>query len=155
MASATEISYALAAAMLDNAVNTTLTEETGDPIIVIYTGVSPPADCETTESGTVLGTCVMNSTPFIAAANQNPNAMIDENAITDDTSADTTGIAGHFRVYTSTAGTYASKTTCHIQGTAGESGDSTDMTLDDKNIVVGGTISITDYKITMPEYGGA
>jgi hypothetical protein len=28
---------------------------------------------------------------------------------------------------------------------------STDMIIDDANIVVGGTISITDYKITMPE----
>lgn len=150
MASATEISYALAAAMLDNAVNTTLNEGTGDAIINIYTG-APPADCETAPSGTLLGTCVMNTTPFIAAADQAPGALIDENAITDDSSADTTGIAGYFRVYSSNSGTDASKVACHIQGTAGEAADSTDLTLDDKNIVVGGTISITDYKITMPE----
>jgi hypothetical protein len=155
MASATEISYALAAAMLDNAVNTTLNEGTDDAIINIYTG-APPADCETAPSGTLLGTCIMNTTPFIAAANQNPNAMIDENAITDDSSADTGGTAGYFRVYsTNTPGGEAGKLNCHIQGTAGVSGDTPDLTLDDKVIVVGGTISVTDYQITLPEYGGA
>ena len=154
MASATEISYALAAAMLDNAVNATLNEGTGDAIINIYTG-TPPADCEAAATGTLLGTCVMNTTPFGAATNLNPNAQIDENAISDDTSADTTGTAGYFRVYSTSGGTDATKTNCHIQGTAGEAADSADMTLDDKNIVVGGTISITDYKIVMPEYGGA
>lgn len=154
MASATEISYALAAAMLDNAVNTTLNAGGGAAIVNIYTG-TPPADCETAATGTLLGTCVMNATPFGAATNLNPNAQIDENAISDDTSADTTGTAGYFRVYATTAGTDATKTACHIQGTAGEAADSADMTLDDKNIVVGGTISITDYKIVMPEYGGA
>lgn len=155
MASATEISYTLAAAMLDNAVNTTLNSGGGAAIVNIYSGTIP-ADCEATlGAATLLGTCVMNATPFIAAADQNPNALIDENSISDDTSADTSGTAAFFRVYATTAGTDATKTNCHIQGTAGEAADSTDMTLDDKNIVVGGTISITDYKITMPEYGGA
>jgi len=150
MALDTSIAYVTAAAMLDNAINTLITGGTGDGIINIYTG-APPADCEAAITETLLGTCVMNVTPFIAAANQSPGAMIDENTITDDTSADTTGIAGHFRVYSSNSGTDASKVTCIIQGTAGEAADTTDMTLDDKNIVVGGTISITDYKITMPE----
>lgn len=150
MASATEISNALAAAMLDNAVNTTLNEGTGNAIVNIYTG-TPPADCETAPSGVLLGTCVMNATPFGAATDLAPNAQIDENAITDDSSADTTGVAGYFRVYSTNSSTDASKVACHIQGTAGEAADSTDMTLDDKNIVVGGTISITDYKIVMPE----
>lgn len=150
MASATEISYALAAGLLDNAVNTLLNEGTGNAIINIYTG-TPPADCEAAATGTLLGTCVMAATPFGAAANQNPNARITAAAITDDTSADTTGTAGYFRVYSSNAGTDASKLACHIQGSAGVAGDTPDLVLDDKNIVVGGTISITSYTITMPE----
>lgn len=151
MASATEISYALAAAMLDNAVNSLLTAETGAAIINIYTG-TPPADCEAAATGTLLGTCIMTDpSPFGAAANQNPNARITAASITSDTSADTTGTAGYFRVYTSTAGTDATKVTCHIQGSAGVAGDTPDLTLDDKNIVVGGTIAITAYTIDMPE----
>jgi len=150
MASATEISYALAAAMLDNAVNTLLNEGTGDAIINIYTGTAP-ADCETAPSGTLLGTCAMNSTPFGAAANQNPGARITANAIVDDSSADATGTAGYFRAYSTNSTTDASKVNCHIQGSAGEAADSTDLTLDDKNIVIGGTISITSWTIDMPE----
>lgn len=156
MASATEISYALAAAMLDNAVNSVLEEGTSSAIINIYTG-TPPADCETAATGTLLGTCPMTVTsPFGAAADQAPNARITAASITDDTSADTTGTAGYFRVYScNTSQTDANKLNCHIQGTAGVAGDTPDLTLDDKNIVVGGTISITAYTITMPEYGGA
>jgi len=137
--------------MLDNSINTLLTGGTGDAIINIYTG-TPPADCEAVVTETLLGTCVMAATPFGAATNLSPGAQIQRTAsISDDTSADTTGIAGHFRVYSSNSSTDASKVTCYIQGSAGEAGDSTDLTLDDKNIVVGGTISITDYTITMPE----
>lgn len=156
MASATEISYALAAAMLDNAVNTTLEEGTSSAIISIHTG-TPPADCEATPTGTLLGVLPMTVTsPFGAASNQNPNARIAAAAITDDTSADSTGTAGYFRVWScNTSQTYANRLACHIQGTAGVAGDTPDLTLDDKNIVVGGTISISAYTIDMPEYGGA
>jgi len=151
MASATEIAYDTAAAMLDNAINTLLNGGTGNAIINIYAGTIP-ADCEASlGAATLLGTCVMNSTPFGAAANQNPGARITANAITDDTSADTSGTASFFRVYSSNSGTDASKLTCYIQGSAGIGADSTDMTLDDKNIVVGGTISVTAYTIDMPE----
>ena len=153
MASQTEISYALAAGMLDNAINSILEEGTSGAIINIYAGTIP-ADCEATlGAATLLGTCPMTSgTPFGAAANQNPNARITAATITDDSSADTTGTAAFFRVYScNTSQTDANKLNCHIQGSAGVSGDTPDMTLDDKNIVVGGTISITAYTIDMPE----
>ena len=150
MASATEIAYATAAAMLDNAINTLLNAGTGDAIINIYTG-TPPADCETAPSGTLLGTCVMNATPFAAATNQSPGARIEANAIVSDTAADATGTAGYFRAYSTNSGTDASKLTCYIQGSAGEAADSTDLTLDDKDIVIGGTIAITAWTIDMPE----
>ena len=145
MASATEISVNLSNGMLD-AINALLNEGTGNAIINIYSG-SIPASCEATlGAATLLGTCVMNATPFQAAASSSINA----NSITDDSSADTSGTASFFRVYSSNSGTDASKLACHIQGSAGEAADSTDMTLDDKNIVAGGVISVTDYDITMP-----
>lgn len=150
MASATEISNALASDMLDNAVNAILNEGTGNAIINIYTG-APPADCETAATGTLLATCVMNATPFQAATDQAPGARITANSITSDTSADTGGTAGYFRAYSSNSSTDASKISCHIQGTAGEAADSTDLTLDDKVIVAGGTVAITAWTIDMPE----
>lgn len=150
MASNTEISYALAAAMLDNAVNALLNEGTGPAIINIYSG-SLPADCEAAETGTLLATVVMNATPFGAAADQIPGARISVNAVTADTSAATGGTASHFRAYSSNSGTDASKLNCHIQGSAGEAADSTDMTLDVKLIVLGTSVTVTAWTIDMPE----
>jgi hypothetical protein len=149
MPSQTEIAFVTAAGMLD-AINALLNTGTGDAIINIYEGTIP-ADCETAEAGTLLGTCVMNATPFIAAANQNPGARLVANAIVDDSAADATGEAQYFRVYSSNSGTDASKLVCYLQGSAGVSGDTPDLTLDNKNIVIGGTISCTAYTIDMPE----
>jgi hypothetical protein len=153
MASATEISYAAAAAMIDPVFNTLLEGGTNDAVIAIYTG-TPPTDVETSPTGTLLGVCKMTATnPFNGAQDQIPNARIQAAAISDDVSADTTGIAGYFRASTSNDG--VTPLTGVIQGSAGEAADSTDLTLDDKNIVVGGTISITGWDLTMPEYSGA
>ena len=150
MASNTELSNALVAAMLDNAVNSLLNEGTGPAIINIYSG-SLPADCEAAETGTLLGTCVMNATPFAAATDEAPGAQIAVNTVTDDADAVAGGTATHFRAYSSNAGTDASKLNCHIQGSAGEAADSTDMTLDVKLIVQGASISVTAWTINMPE----
>lgn len=145
MPSATEISVNLSNGML-NAINSLLTEEAGDAIINLYAGAIP-ATCEATlGAATLLGTCVMNSTPFQAASASSINA----NAITNDSSADASGTAAFFRVYSTTGGTDVTKSNCHIQGSAGVAADTPDLVLDDKEIVAGGVISVTDYDITMP-----
>ncbi len=149
MASATEIAFLTAAAMLDGSFNSELNAGAGDAVIAIYTGAAP-ADCETAPSGTLLGVCKMDATPFGAASNENPNARITAASISDDSSADTTGVAGYFRA-TITADGVTPNAAAVIQGSAGEAADSTDLTLDDKNIVVGGTISVTAYTIDQPE----
>lgn len=150
MASLYRHSYVLAAAMLDNAVNNVCNAQVGNAIINIYTG-SPPAACEDAPLGTLLGTCVMNATPFAAALDQAPGARIAANTITPDIAAVAAGTAGYFRVYTSTANSDASKVDCIMQGSAGEAADSTDLTLDSKTIALGGTIQITSFFVTMPE----
>lgn len=150
MASGTELSNTLVSAMLDNAVNVLLNEGLANGIVNIYTG-AVPTDCETAPTGTLLGTCVLNSTPFGAAADLVPGAQITANTVVDDIAADAAGVAGYFRAYSSDSGTDASKLNCHIQGTAGEAADSTDLTLDNKTIVLGGTISVTAWTINMPE----
>jgi hypothetical protein len=144
------MSNALASSMLDNAVNSDLNEGLGPAIVNIYTGTQP-TDCETTASGTLIGTCIMNTTPFGAAADQVPGAQITANTVTPEYSAVAAGTAGYFRAYSSDSGTDASKLACHIQGSAGEAADTTDMTLDNKVIELGGTIQITVWTFNMPE----
>ena len=150
MASNTEISNALAKAMLDNAVNSLLNEGVSDPIINLYSG-SLPADCEASETGTLLATVVMNSIPFGAAVDDAPGASISINVTSDDPDAGTGGTATHFRAYSSDAGTDASKLNCHIQGSAGEAADSTDLTLDVKLIVQGTSVAVSAWTITQTE----
>lgn len=150
MASATRISNVLCRGMLDNSINSKLNEEVGPAIVNIYSGTMP-ALCEEADSGTVLATAVLSATPFAAAIDQNPGARITANAIAADIAAIAGGTASHFRCYTTTGGNDATKVTCHIQGTAGEAADSTDMTLDNKVIVAGGTVAITAWIIDLPE----
>jgi hypothetical protein len=154
MASATELSNVLVAAMLDNAVNVSLNAGTGNAIINIYDDTSTmPADCEASNgSNVLLGTCVMGVTPFDAATDETGSAQIAASLpITNDPDAVAGGTAAYFRAYSSDAGTDASKLSCHIQGTAGEAADSTDLTLDVKLIVIGGSIAVTAWTIDMPE----
>lgn len=150
MASNTEMSNALASAMLDNAVNSLLNEGSGPAIINIYSGTIP-ADCETAPSGTLLATCVMDATPFAAATDQAPGARISANTIIDDPNAAAGGTASYFRAYSSNGGTNASKLNCHLQGSAGEAADSTDLTLDVKLIVLGASVAVTSWTIDLPE----
>lgn len=150
MALSPRMSNLLTIAMLDNSVNSKLNEGLGDAIVNVYTGIEP-ANCETAPTGTLLGTCIMNSTPFGAGTDQTPGARITANAITPEYSAVAAGTAGYFRAYSSDSSTDASKLTCHIQGTAGEAADTTDMTLDIKVIAIGGTIQITAWTFDLPE----
>lgn len=150
MALSPRMSNLLVAAMLDNAVNASLNEGLGQAIVNIYTGAQP-ADCVAAPTGTLLGTCVVNTTPFGAATDQTPGSRITANAISPDISAVAAGTAGHFRIYSSDSGTEASKLNCHFQGNAGEAADTTDMTLDNKVIALGGTIQVTSLMIDLPE----
>lgn len=150
MASSHRASNELVRAMLDNGVNASLNSEVGPAIVNIYTGTAP-ADCETAASGTLLATCVVSDTPFSAAQDQIPGAQIAANAIANDYNAVAGGTAGYYRCYTTTGGNDATKVTCHLQGSAGEAADTTDMTLDNKVLVAGGTVAITAWTIDLPE----
>ena len=107
--------------------------------IVIRTG-APPATPATADSGTLLATLPVQDPAFGAAS----VGVSTANAITSDTSAAATGIAGHFRIRDS-------NTVVIWQGTAGESADTPDLEFDDKNIVIGGTVAISSLTATMPE----
>jgi len=99
---------------------------------------SAPATCATADSGTVLATISLGS-DWMAAASSGSKA---KNGTWQDTSADATGTAAHFRIYASDG------TTCHIQGTVTATGGGGDLTLDSTSITATQTVTITSFTIT-------
>ena len=106
-------------------------------ILKIRTG-SPPADCGTADSGTVLATLSLPS-DWMANASSGAKA---KSGTWEDTSADNTGTAGHFRIYDSGG------TTCHIQGTVTATGGGGDMTLDNVSISSAQDVVVTAFTLT-------
>lgn len=104
----------------------------------IRTG-APPASCAAANSGTLLATLTCSDPAFGSASAGTATA----NPINDDSSADASGDAGHFRLFNS-------NNTCVMQGTCGESADSPDLTFDDKSIVSGGVVAIDSFTVTVP-----
>ena len=99
---------------------------------------SAPSDCAQADSGTVLATITLPS-DWMAAASSGSKA---KSGTWQDTSADATGTAGHFRLYASDG------TTCHAQGTVTATGGGGDMTLDNTSIVAGQSVTITSFGLT-------
>lgn len=110
-------------------------------ILKIRTGAAP-ADCATADSGTVLASMTLPSDWLAAAASGSKS----KSGTWQDTSADATGTAAHFRVYDSGG------TTCHIQGSVTATGGGGDMTLDNTSIASGQQVTITSFTISA---GGA
>ncbi len=104
-------------------------------ILKIRTG-SVPANCAAADSGTVLATVSLPS-DWMAAASGGAKA---KSGTWEDTSADASGTAAHFRVYDSGG------TTCHIQGTVGTSG--TDMIVDSTSFTAGQDFIVNTFTIT-------
>lgn len=106
-------------------------------VLKIRTG-SPPADCGTADSGTVLATCSLPS-DWMAAASSGTKA---KSGTWEDTSADNTGTAAHFRLYASNG------TTCHAQGTVTATGGGGDMTVDSTSFTAGQQFTVTGFTLT-------
>ena len=104
-------------------------------ILKIRTG-AVPANCGAADSGTVLATVNLPS-DWMAAAASGAKA---KSGTWQDTSADATGTAAHFRVYDSGG------VTCHIQGTVGTSG--TDMIVDNTSFAATQSFTINTFTIT-------
>lgn len=107
------------------------------PIMRIRTG-APPASCATADSGTVLATISLPS-DWMAAASSGSKA---KSGTWQDSSADNSGTAGHFRIYDS------GDTTCHIQGTITLTGGGGDMTVDNTDFEAGQQFSVTSFTLT-------
>lgn len=107
------------------------------PVLTIRTG-APPADCSQANSGTVLATLTLPS-DWMAAASSGSKA---KSGTWQDTSADNTGTAGHFRIHDSSA------TTCHMQGTITATGGGGDMTVDNTSFASGQSFTINTFTIS-------
>ena len=130
---ALQLSTAVRNAMLD-AIETT----TGvSAVLRIRTGAQP-ATCATADSGTVLATLTLPS-DWMAAAASGSKA---KSGTWQDTSADATGTAAHFRIYDSGG------TTCHIQGTVTATGGGGDLTVDNTSFASGQSFTINSFTLT-------
>jgi hypothetical protein len=106
-------------------------------VMKIRTGAAP-ANCAAADSGTVLATLSLPS-DWMAAASSGAKAL---SGTWQDTSADNTGTAAHFRIYASDG------TTCHIQGTVTATGGGGDLTLDNTSIASAQSVTITSFSLT-------
>lgn len=130
---AIQFSVSVRNGMLDSIESTTGTSA----ILKIRTG-SAPADCSTADSGTVLATLNLPS-DWMANAASGSKA---KSGVWEDTSADGTGNASHFRIYASDG------TTCVMQGTITATGGGGDMTVDNVSISTGQQVTVTAFSIT-------
>lgn len=105
------------------------------PLLKIRSGAAP-ADCATADAGTVLATLTLPS-DWMAAASSGSKA---KSGTWQDTSADATGTAAHFRIYDSTG------TTCHLQGTCGVG--TGDLQLDSTSFTTGQSFTITAFTLS-------
>jgi len=118
-----------------NAMSDIATQVGASGLLKIWTG-SPPANCGTADTGTLLATLTCNATFGTASS-----GVLTLNSITNATAA-ATGTAGYFRFYPSAA----TSTNAVIQGLVGTSGS--DLNLNSTAITTGQTVSVTSGTIT-------
>lgn len=106
-------------------------------ILKIRTGAAP-ANCAAADTGTVLATLNLPA-DYMAAAASGSKAKL---GTWEDTSADNTGTAAHFRLYASDG------TTCHMQGTVTATGGGGDLTVDNTSFSAGQAFTITGFTLT-------
>lgn len=113
------------------------------PRLYVYTG-SPPADCATAATGTLLNALTYSlPSDWLAAASGGTKSIANAPwALAGSTS----GTAGYFRIYDSTG------TTCGIQGTVTATGGGGDMTLNSVDISLNQVVTVTAFTLTA---GGA
>jgi hypothetical protein len=109
------------------------------PTLEIRSG-TVPANCAAADSGTVLATITLPSDWSNAASGGSKTLL----GTWQDSSADATGTAGHFRL--------KQGATCHIQGTVTATAGGGDMTLDNTSLASGQQFTVTAFTLNA---GGA
>lgn len=106
-------------------------------VLKIFTG-SAPANCGAANSGTELASITLPSDWMTAASSGSKS----KSGTWEDTSANDTGTAGHFRLYASDG------TTCGMQGTVTITGGGGDMTVDNTSFTAGQSFTVTTFTLT-------
>jgi hypothetical protein len=106
-----------------------------DARLAIFTG-SPPADCATANSGSLLVLMTLPTNYMNDAA----SGQKTKTGTWQDASADGTGTAGYFRLFEDTGDV------CFLQGTVGEG--SGDLQLDNTDIAAGQQVTVTTFTLT-------
>ncbi len=130
---ALQLSVAVRNARLD-AIESTINTSA---VLKIRTGAQP-ATCATADSGTVLATAALPS-DWLAAASSGAKS---KSGTWQDSSADNSGTAQHFRIYASDG------TTCHMQGTVTATGGGGDMTVDNTSFAAAQNFTVTSFTLT-------
>jgi len=139
MANAFSITQAVAKAMMDT-FDTQVDAGTA-AVINIYDGTAPANANAALSSNNLLAQLTCSTTAFGAATTADPS-VVTANAISSDTSADSTGTASFFRILTQSAGTVCA------QGSAGTSG--CDMNLNTTAFTSGSTVAVTSATVSLP-----
>jgi hypothetical protein len=106
------------------------------PTLEIRTG-SPPANCSSADSGTVVATLTLPS-DWMGAASSGAKSL---SGTWQDLSADATGTAGHFRI--------KAGATCHIQGTCSATGSGGDMEISpNASVTSGQSFTVNTFTLT-------
>lgn len=101
-----------------------------------------PAECATADPTGTLVTITL-PTPAFGASGAGTNVQRAQKSGTWSGTASGNGDAVCFRIYTNGG-------TCIAQGTAGNAGDSPDLTFDNKTIASGATITINSFDWALP-----
>jgi len=101
-----------------------------------------PTNVGDASSGSLLGTNIASNPMFGASS----TGVITAGSIANDSSADNSGTAGYFRIYTGAGG----DTAALAQGNTGNVSGTFDMEFDNEVIVAGGVIAISAMTVTVP-----
>ena len=96
-----------------------------------------PANCAAADTGTVLATFTLSTSWLNAAA----SGAVTLASTISDTSADATGVAGHFRIYDSS-------NACQMQGNITSPGGGGALILDNTSITAGQIVDIGTFTLT-------
>lgn len=131
---AIQLSVAVRNARLD-AIETTIG---ASAILKIFSG-STPANCAAADANASPLAVLNLPSDYMAAASSGSKAL---SGTWEDTSADNTGTATHFRLYASDG------TTCHVQGTVTVTGGGGDMEVDNTSFASGQSFTVTGFTLT-------
>lgn len=129
------ISYSVTAR--NNRLNALTSTIGNSGVLKVYDG-DIPANITDSIGDSVLLAQLTCGSPFAENA---VNAVLTANSIATETSADASGLATYFRLYTSGGDVV-------IQGTCGGVGSGADLIFNNANLQAGAAISITSLKIT-------